>query len=184
VLLALAFLAYFGVIVYSDLSRPEDLGVKFENVGNQVYISQVLPSSPTERAGLEVGDRLTRIGSVELGERNESVPGYPTLRLDQPIPVEWVRDGQAMQSTITPSFGDVKFWSTRPGATLAAMRGIQAVMLALAFVIAWKQPDDFAASIGAWLLATLAVFSIALPTRLSAVWRDLPAPVEAVLWVP
>ena len=78
-LLALAFLAYFGVIVYSDLSRPEDLGVKFEKVGTQVLISQVVPSSPTERAGLKVGDRLTRIESVELGERNESLPTGSTF---------------------------------------------------------------------------------------------------------
>jgi len=182
--IALAYLAYFGVLVYSDVSRPEDLGVKFEYVGHDVYISQILPASPTERAGLKAGDRLTRLGSVQLGSRQNPLPSYPTLRLDQPIPVAWLRSGQPMQSTINVSFGDVSFWYTRPGATLALMRGIQGVMLALAFVIAWKQPDDFAAAVGAWLLATLSVYSIALPTRLSAIWRDLPAPLELVLWFP
>lgn len=183
-MIAIAYASYFGVIVYSDVLRPEDLGVRLDYVGEQVYISHVLPSSPTERAGLKAGDRLTRLGSVQLGSRHDPLPRYPTLRLDRPIPVEWVHDGQAMQSTISVSFGDVGFWSTRPGATLATMRAIQGVMLALGFVIAWKQPGDFAALMGAWLLATLAVYSISLPTRLPAVWRDLPAPLELALWVP
>src|SRR5215211_1452784 len=67
--IALAYLAYFGVLVYSDLSRPEDLGVRLHYVGKQVYVSEVLPSSPSDRAGLRVGDRLTRLGSVHLGDR-------------------------------------------------------------------------------------------------------------------
>ncbi len=182
--IALAYLAYFGVLVYSDLARPDDLGVQFHFVGKDVYVSQVLPSSPSERAGLRAGDRLTRLGSVHLGDRIDPLPRYPTLRRDEPIAIEWVRDGEPMKALITVSFGDMSFWSTRPGATLALMRGIQGVMLALAFVIAWKQPDNIAALVGAWLLATLSVYSISLPTRLSAVWRDFPAPLELVLWFP
>ena len=67
---------------------------------------------------------------------------------------------------------------------LAAMRAAQLAMLVLAFVILWKQPNDVGASIGAWLLAALSVYCIAPPSRFSAVWHDLPAPLEAAMWLP
>lgn len=89
-----------------------------------------------------------------------------------------------MHSALTVSLGEFGFWRTRAGATLAVMRGMQLAMLTLAFVIAWKQPHNVSASAGAWLLATFAVYNIVPPTRLSEVWRDLPAPVEFALWIP
>ena len=67
---------------------------------------------------------------------------------------------------------------------LAVMRAAQLAMLVLAFVICWKRPYDFAACIGAWLLASLAVFCVVLPSRFSAVWYQLPGPLGAALWFP
>jgi hypothetical protein len=182
--IALAYGCYFGVIVYCDIWRPQDLGVNLRYAAGTVYADYVIPDSPAHRAGLQAGDHITRLGPVYWRSRLDPLASFPRLRLDQPIPIVWVRNGEEIQSALTVSSGDVEFWRTRAGATLAAMRGMQFALLALGFVIAWKQPHDLGASAGAWLLATLAVYNIVPPTRLTEVWRDLPAPVEFALWIP
>jgi hypothetical protein len=182
--LALAYACYFGVIVYCDTRRPQDLGVNLQYAAGAVYADHVISDSPAHRAGLQRGDLITRLGPVPWRSRLDPLASFPRLRLDQPIPIVWVRNGEEIHSALTVSFGDFEFWRTRAGATLAAMRGMQFALLALAFVIAWKQPHDVGASAGAWLLATFAVYNIVPPTRLSEVWRNLPAPVEFALWIP
>ena len=143
-----------------------------------VHVADVVADSPAGTGGLQVGDRITQLGPVQLQSRLDRFAFHPRLQFDEPIPITWVRHGAVMHSTMTVSVGDHAFWRTRAGVTLALLRAVQLAMLALALVIAWKQPQDFGASIGAWLLGTLAVYSIVLPARLPAVWRDLPAPVE------
>jgi hypothetical protein len=182
--IALAYAIYFGVIVYCDVWRPQDLGIRGDSVAGEVFVTDVTPDSPAQRAGLQVGDRLTRLGPVYLRSRLDLFASHQRLRSNVPAPLVWVRSGEEMHSALTTSFGGFAFWHTRAGATLAAMRAMQLAMLALAFVIAWKQPHDFGASAGAWLLATFAVYNIVPPTRLSEVWRDLPAPLEFALWMP
>jgi eukaryotic-like serine/threonine-protein kinase len=149
-----------------------------------VYVANVVPDSPAGLSGLQAGDRIRQLGPVQLRSRVDRFAFHPRLQFDEPIPIAWVRQDAEMHSTITVSVGDPAFWRTRAGVTLALMRAVQLAMLALALVIAWKQPQDFGASIGAWLLGTLAVYSIVLPARLPAVWRDLAAPVELALWLP
>lgn len=179
----LAYACYFGVIVYSDLRRPEDLGVRLHYSAEGVHAGHVMPGSPADRAGLRPGDLITQLGAVHWRGRLDPLASFPRLPLDEPMPVEWRRSGSAMHSALTISSGDSGFWRTRAGATLAALRAMQVAMLALAFVIAWKRPQG-AALVGAWLLATFAVYNIVAPTRLSEVWRSLPVPLELALWVP
>jgi hypothetical protein len=182
--LALAYACYFGAVVYSDVRRPEDLGVKLRHAAGVVYASHVMPQSPAHRAGLQAGDLITKLGPVHWRNRRDALASFPRLSLDEPIPIVWVRAGQEMRSTLTVASGNVAFWSTRAGVTLALMRGMQAALLTLAVVIAWKQPHDLGAAVGAWLLATFAVYNIVSPPRLTEVWRELPAVVEIALWIP
>jgi hypothetical protein len=182
--IALAYALYFGVIVYCDVWRPQDLGINGHSVAGEVFVKDVKPDSPAQRAGLQVGDRLTQLGPLYLRSRLDLSASHQRLRFNVPARIVWVRNGEEMQSALTMSFAGFGFWRTRAGVTLAAMRSMQAGMLALAFMIAWKQPHDFSAAVGAWLLATFAVYNIVAPTRLSEVWRDLPAPLEFALWIP
>lgn len=182
--IGLCYSAYFGAILFCDFWRGEELGMKLEYPGEEAQVAKVMPGSPAARAGLQVGDRITRLGAVHLRTRLDRFAFHPRLSFGEPIPLTWIRDGIQMQSAMTVSVGHYAFWRTRAGLTLAMMRAMQAALLALAFVIAWKQPHDLGALVGAWLLASLGVFSIVLPTRLSVVWRDLPAPLELALWPP
>ena len=54
----------------------------------------------------------------------------------------------------------------------------------LAILVALRRPFDTRARLGAWLLASIAVFCIAPPWGQAAVWRSLPAPLGWLLWVP
>jgi tRNA A-37 threonylcarbamoyl transferase component Bud32 len=182
--IGLCYLAYFGALLVCDFRRGEELGLKLDCPGGEVHVRHVMPGSPAARAGLQTGDRITRLGAVELRTCLDRFAFHPRVSLDEPIPITWDRAGVHMRSTMTVSMGQHAFWGTRAGVTLAFMRSMQAAMLALALVIAWKQPRDIGALAGAWLLASLGLFSIVLPTRHSAVWRDLPAPLEMALWPP
>jgi eukaryotic-like serine/threonine-protein kinase len=178
------FLAYFAAILFCDFWRPEELGIKLQYPGADVLVAEVTPGSPAARAGLKPGDRIARLGAVHLRTRLDRFAFHPRLSFDEPVSITWVRDGAAMQSTMTVTTAGHAFWRTRAGVTLATLRLMQVGMLALAFIIAWKQPRDVGALVGAWLLASLGVFCIVLPTRLSAVWHDLPALLELSFWPP
>ena len=178
------YLAYFGAILFCDFWRAEELGIKLRYPGAEVYVAEVTPGSPAARAGLKAGDRITRLGAVHLRTRLDRFAFHPRLSFHEPVSIVWLRDGAEMHSTMSVTTARDPFWRTRPGVTLATMRSMQAGMLALAFIIAWKRPQDVGALVGAWLLASLGVFCIVLPTRLSAVWRDLPALLELSFWPP
>jgi hypothetical protein len=182
--LGILYAIYFGVIVYCDLTRPEDIGVALAYSEAGIYASDVVDGSPAHAAGLQVGDRVTRLGPVQLHTRLDRFAFHARLRFDEPIPIAWTRQGLEHSSALTVSRADLSFWRTRAGLVLGVMRGVQLAMLVLALVIAWKQPLDFGASVGAWLLASLAVYCVVLPARLPQVWRELPMVVEMGLWLP
>ena len=70
------------------------------------------------------------------------------------------------------------------GATVVVARIVQAITLALAILVAFRRPRDRAAQVGAWVLATLAVYSLVLPYEIAATWRALPAPIGWAMWLP
>jgi len=182
--IGVCYFAYFAAILFCDFWRAEELGIKLHYPGAEVHVAEVTPGSPAARAGLEVGDRITRLGAVHLRTRLDRFAFHPRLSFHEPVSITWLRDGVEMQSRMTVTTAGHTFWRTRAGLTLATLRSMQVGMLALACIIAWKQPRDVGALVGAWLLASLGVFCIVLPTRLSAVWRDLPAPLELSFWLP
>jgi hypothetical protein len=67
---------------------------------------------------------------------------------------------------------------------MASVLLVQSLALFLALLIVLKRPDDRLAWLGAWVLATVAVFTIVPPCRIAAVWRGLPSPLAALMWVP
>jgi len=173
-----------AAILFCDFWRGEELGIRLRYAGREVHVAEVTPGSPAARAGLQAGDRITRLGAVQLRTRLDRFAFHPRLSFHEPVPIRWIRGSAQMQSSITVTTAQYAFWRTRAGVMLAIMRAMQVGMLVLAFIIAFKQPQDVGALVGAWLLASLGVFCIVLPTHLSAVWRDLPAPLELALWLP
>ena len=182
-LLAASFLGYFVLLVYCDIWRPESPGFVKDSTGDAMIVRRVAPLSPGDRAGLQPGDRIV------------SWDGRPTrdlewmfidvnLEIGRPLPLVIERGTQRIVAPLTLRRARWDHWLSQEGWLLISVRAVQFVSLILGFVIALKRPSDPMARLGAWLLATVGVFCVVLPSRIAVVWRDLPAVPAALFWVP
>ena len=54
--LGVSFFAYFTLLVYCDLWRPEDWGFEAEYRTNRMAVTRIVAGSPGDRAGLQPHD--------------------------------------------------------------------------------------------------------------------------------
>ena len=66
--LAAAFIGYFGLLLHSDLTRPEPAGFVFGIHESRMFVRAVAPASNAARAGLVVGDRVVQGRPVQRQE--------------------------------------------------------------------------------------------------------------------
>ena len=185
--LALAFLAYFIVLVYCDVRRPEDYGFEADFTTGRMVLSSVaanVPASPAVRAGLAPGDVVVEALDRPMRTVADWTTVDDTIEFGRPIPLRVLRNGRISDVTLTLRPALWTYWKTEPGVILLAVLGMQLVALALALLIVVRRPDDRIALLGAWALATVAVYTIVPPYRITAVWRSLPAAVGALMWAP
>jgi tRNA A-37 threonylcarbamoyl transferase component Bud32 len=182
--LALAFTGYFALLLYSDLVRPEPAGFVLEIQQSAMTLRAVARGSPAARAGLEVGDRVLVANRQPIRNRLDWLSVEANLRVGRPLRLEVSRNGQPGSISVVLSRAPWSYWRTTAGATLLTARSVQLITLVLALVVALKRPFDLSARVGAWVLATLAVYSIVLPYQIAATWRALPAVVGLALWIP
>ena len=182
--IAASFLAYFALLVYCDVWRPEDAGFVADYSANNMRLTRIVPDSPAARAGLQPDDVI----AVADGKTIRSVLDWTVVdtnvEFDRPIPLEVERIATRVATSLVLRQGPWSYLRSGPGLFILVALGIQLVTLVLALEIVVKRPDDGVARLGAWLLATIGVFKIVLPGRIAAVWRDLPAPVGALFWLP
>jgi membrane-associated protease RseP (regulator of RpoE activity) len=133
--IGVCYLAYFAAILFCDFWRGEELGIRLRYAGREVHVAEVTPGSPAARAGLEAGDRITRLGAVQLRTRLDRFAFHPRLSFHEPVPIRWIRGSAQMQSSIAVTTAQYAFWRTRAGVMLAIMRAMQVGMLVLAFII-------------------------------------------------
>jgi membrane-associated protease RseP (regulator of RpoE activity) len=182
-LLAASFLGYFVLLVYCDIWRPESPGFVKDSTSDAMIVRRVAPLSPGDRAGLQPGDRIV------------SWDGRPTrdlewmfidanLEIGRPLPLVIERGTQRIVAPLTLRRAPWNHWLSQEGWLLLCVRTVQLVSLILGFVIALKRPFDPMARLGVWLLATVGVFCVVLPSRIAVVWRDLPVLPGALLWLP
>jgi eukaryotic-like serine/threonine-protein kinase len=182
--LAAFFIGYFALLFYSDLTRPEPVGFTLGIRESEIDVRAVTPASPAGRAGLEVHDRVLTANSHPIRSRLDWLSVEMNLRTNQPLRLEVIRPSGRHTVVLLPGRAPWSYWATTAGATLLGARSLQLVTLVLALVVAFRRPFDRSARIGAWLLATLAVYSIVWPYQIAAIWRALPAIVGLALWVP
>ncbi len=65
-------------------------------------VGQVMPNSPAQLAGLEVGDRLIELNGVVLHDFTKLTFNTPLLPPDTAVPIIIERDGQRITKTIRP----------------------------------------------------------------------------------
>ena len=78
--LGLTFVAYYGLLLFSDLTRPQPLGLRLDVGPAGAIVRAVAPDSLAAQAGLAAGDRV-------LGAN-----GYPIRSLP---PAQFTREASA-----------------------------------------------------------------------------------------
>jgi hypothetical protein len=182
IVIAATVAGYFAVLANADIHRPEATG--FVRPVNDLHVTRVDAGSPADKAGVRVGDRVLATNGRAIRTHHDwltfeahfTPPGALTLDVE--------REAKLVRLTLQLRRVAPSFWTTSTGATLAISRSVQLITLCVALVVVWRRPFDHSARIGAWLLASIAVFSIALPWGFAANWRALPGVVALLLWVP
>lgn len=86
------------------------LGLTARSVSNDVskgaQVADVSPNSPAERAGILENDVVVKVGDREVADADEFIVAVRQLAINQPAPIEVVRDGRRVTLTVTPNGDD------------------------------------------------------------------------------
>ena len=182
--LAVSFLSYFFLLLYCDLSRPEDAGLVARFVGDDMIVSRVTPGSPAARAGLQPEDRVVAVNGQRIRTRLDHMAMNANVDVGQPMMFDPDRNSRREQAVIVLGPGPADRWRSQEGVVLLVLRGVFFVTLALAAFVTFRRPYDTVARLGAWLLASVAVFSVAFQYRFAVVWRNVSPPADMLFWIP
>lgn len=179
-----SYVAYFLLLIYCDLRRPEAMGLVASRTADALFVQSVAAGSPAEAAGVRPGDRLAVANGRPIRRRTDWSAVEATLGFHAPIALQVERGGEIRHLAIVLRPASPRFWLTSAGLALLAVRATQLATLLIALGLAFKRPSDLHARIGGWLLASGSVFCVMLPARLAAVWHALPPPIDLLLWFP
>jgi hypothetical protein len=101
---------------------------------------------------------------------------------DEPVELQVERDGHQVCARLGPAS-----WSQNhplDSRMVFVFLSLRLPALTMALLLVWRRPRDPRALVGAWLMATLATATDVPREGMAAVWRGLPGPVAAVLWIP
>jgi S1-C subfamily serine protease len=100
---------WLGVLCSKDdAERP--------NGGAQIQV--VYPGSPAEKAGLVPGDVVVRAGGTAVSGRPELVAAVRTRRPQDPLDLQYMRDGRTHSVTVALGAGDPQMLATWPWPTM------------------------------------------------------------------
>jgi hypothetical protein len=181
---AAAFVGYATLLIYGDLTRPDPPGfsARFEN--SRPVIGDVRPESAAARAGLRPSDEVLAVNDRVITTRWDWSALEVNMEYGRPWRFALMRAGSRVEAVLNferTGFGNLR---TRDGQVLFGVRLVLVVTLILALVVAFRRPRDLVALQGAWLLASVGVFSVGWPYRTAAIWRELPAVAGLPLWLP
>ncbi|HTU41374.1 MAG TPA: Do family serine endopeptidase [Candidatus Aquilonibacter sp.] len=117
------------VKVYNDLIGPEhrvsrgSIGIMFNSVenpaitrvygnGTGVTISDVVPGSPADQAGLKVGDTITTVDGKKVTKGSVLVDDIASRKPGSKVELDFVRNGKQQQTTVTVA-DRAKLFATR-----------------------------------------------------------------------
>jgi len=173
------FIAYYAVMIYSELYEPRQIGINCEFKDGRMAITRVIQNSPATRAGINAGDRLLAIDESAIRSWEDWRRIVATLEIGREYRFGLERAGQhsELQVRLGRRLGD-------PFARLERKRYVQFFVLSLAIVLAFRWPNESVARIAALFLAAVGTAPLFPGTEMTAVWRNLPVPLGATLWIP
>src|SRR5215203_557880 len=181
---ALAYVAYAGLLLSADLLRVAPVGFVSHFDAAGMTAGRVVAGSPAARAGLRTGDHILRVNAQEIQGRLDWQRAG--VHIDPSHPLDLAIERVGLMSTVsvplTAGLRESLFGSPRPG--LLAFRSAQLITLALAILVAVRRAAQPSALLGAWLLGAIATVSIVLPMRLAIFWDALPLVLRVLVWIP
>jgi len=179
-----SFLAFFIFSTYCKFWQP-GLGFQYSGRGVVLQVLQkVHPDSPAAKAGLQSGDRIALVDGQPVHTYLDWVAIRQNVGINRPLQLEIEREGKKLQVALYLNQRLWSYSSITNRVSMLELEGVQLLILLLAFVIAFSRPRDRVALLGAWFLATVATSYVTWPIGMGAVWRQLPAPLGALLWIP
>lgn len=82
-------------------SSLTEQGKQAYNVENGIYVASVSKGGPAEKAGLEVGDIITKLDDQAIGSMDEMIQLMESKNIGDTITLTYVRDGQENTATVT-----------------------------------------------------------------------------------
>jgi serine protease Do len=117
---------YLGVLVRElsdELATSSGVAM-----GQGVIVTKVSPESPAAKAGLQVGDVITKIAGTPVRDVNTLPRVVARLPIDKPVELSYVRDGKAVSLSVTIREQPEKYGSRPAPATgNAAPPGVRGV---------------------------------------------------------
>ena len=176
---ACSYVAYLCVAAYLTFWGPEWVGVTVIQDRDRVLVRTVLDNSPASRGGLRAGDQIVACKGHNIRSAADwytvvfNVHAFDNLRIDL------IRDGGRLKSTLLIPR---RTWRSPNAIDAYGFLFMQIAYLAVAFVIAFVRPFNLQARLGAWFLAS-AIAPMMFVYGLGVVFRELPEPVQALLWI-
>jgi hypothetical protein len=174
-----SFVAYFVFLNLSLYFAREPMGFSYVTRPSGVYATVVTPGYPAARAGFAAGDRIVSGMSLPISDAydmnvvNANVPPGTTTAW------ELERAGARTTVTVEPL---ARVWVV-PRFVFAVLISTCTLSLALGLLVVWRGPQDASTRLGAWMLGSLGCVYLPLfPRSMMSLWRELPAPIEAMLW--
>ena len=182
-IIAASFLGLFALRIFvlsPFYPGPGSLGFFPDDRSSSVIVQRVGSGSVAERGGLRAGDRIVSANGLTIhGPVNWDMAAM-TFEVGRPLRLQIEREGRRIELSMIPERRSETLLRDPIGSLLA---GTDLLTLVIAFVIAFRRPHDLVARIGAWFLATAAIFFFPPVPGISATWRHLPAPLGALLWI-
>ena len=82
-------------------SSLTEQGKQAYNVENGIYVASVSNGGPAEKAGLEVGDIITKLDGQAIGSMDEMIQLMESKNIGDSITLTYVRNGQENTATVT-----------------------------------------------------------------------------------
>ncbi len=82
-------------------SSLTEQGKQAYNVENGIYVASVSKGGPAEKAGLKVGDVITKLDGQAIGSMDEMIQLMESKNIGDSITLTYVRDGQEATATVT-----------------------------------------------------------------------------------
>ena len=171
-----SFVTYFAFLELSIAYEAEPVGI---NTGAGAHVESIVPGTVAEAAGFAVGDRVVSMRGLPITDTYDMSIALANVPLGTPIDWEIERHSRVLGLTTGP-IG--RRWVPINAPTNIAFVGF-GLAVAFGLLLLWRGPPGTPTLLGALALLSLGCANLPLfPKSFLALWRDLPGPVEALLW--